>query len=172
MRTMFANRVTGTIGTERDLLDLAFGGFTATPITDAFFAVCRAVADLDKDEQAIEACLRKAIRHEIERRNNVVHGDWIFERIGDSEHPVLIRINAASVKEPFRIERYDAKRIEGMCADVEALHNAAWEFAAIIFGAHGNTPYGPMPERIRDALEVVDKRVVFRAGVAIPSWNL
>ena len=168
MRVMLINHIADEDGAGRNLLDLTLGALTAEPITNAFFATCRTVGALDKNEQTIEACLRKAILAECKRRNDVVHGDWIFGGLGGIEKPVLIRVQAGSVKEPFRVEEYDAERIEAMCGDVELLHNAAWEFAAIIF----STGSGTLPRRVRDALHVVDGRIAFRPGIDVPRWNI
>lgn len=175
MRNMLASRIAGQggEGNERELVDLAFGSLTAEPIANAFFAMCRVVVKLDKGEQAIEANLRKAVLAEIKRRNDIVHGDWLIDPEPEPGRPssILIRVKAGSVKKPFSFTRYEPAQIEDMCAEVEALRNVVWEFAAVITRLHeDDTLLGPLPARVRDALHIVNGRVTFRPGIAIRHW--
>jgi hypothetical protein len=85
MRNLFATRITGQgeQGIERELLDYALAALTAEPIANAFFATGRTLAEFDKAEQSIEAALRKAVLSECTRRNDIVHGDWLFDEFGE-----------------------------------------------------------------------------------------
>jgi hypothetical protein len=169
MRNLLATRIAGQEDDERDLVEFSFGGLTAEPTANAFFAACRALAEMDKGEQAIEACLRKAVLEEIKRRNDLLHGDWIVDEFGDSgARAILHRVKAGSVKEPFRFSEYTAEQIEEMCAEADALRKVVFMFAHVALRPHGDDAYAWAPARIRDAFEILKGKVVFRPGVAHP----
>jgi hypothetical protein len=169
MRNLLATRIAGQEDDERDLVEFAFGALTAEPITNAFFAACRTLAKLDADERAIEACLRKAVLDEIKRRNDLLHGDWSVDEFGsDGPRAMLTRVKAGSVKEPFRFNEYTAEQIEEMCVEVDALRKSIFMFAHVTLQPHGEGAYEWAPSRVRDAFEIVDRRVVLRPGVAYP----
>jgi hypothetical protein len=172
MRNLLATRIAGQ-GEEgdehaRDLLEYAFGSLTAEPVANAFFAASRTLIELDQDEKAIEACLRKAVLAEIARRNDLLHGDWLFDELGEGSRATLLRVKAGSVKEPFRFNTYTAEQIEGMCVEADALRKVVFMFAHVTLQPHGDDAYEWAPARVRDAFEVVDGKVAFRPGVVYP----
>jgi hypothetical protein len=67
-------------GQKRDVGELALGSLMAQQVADPLFAICRSVADLDRDEQAVEKCLREQVNEEIRERNRIMHGDWLIAR--------------------------------------------------------------------------------------------
>jgi hypothetical protein len=173
MRNLLATRIAGQEHEERGLLEFALGSMTAEPITNAFFAACRKLADFDKTEQAIEAHVRKVVLEEIKRRNDIVHGDWLFDELGAQS--VLMRVKAGSVRQgPLHITGHTAEDLEAVCTDVEALYSVILVFAKIALCPHGDDPYFQdqlLPTRVADALHLVDGKVRFQAGVPIPHWN-
>jgi hypothetical protein len=172
MRNMLATRIAGLDegSKERDLVELAFGGLTAEPIASAFFAASRTLVEFDDVEKAIEARLRKTVFEEIKRRNDLLHGDWVFHQLSfGGPKAMLLRVKAGSVKDSFLLNEYGAGQIEGICDEVDLLSEAIWMFAGITLKPHGDNNPHELPARLRDALEIVDGRVVCKPEVEIPS---
>ena len=170
MRQMIEEQI-ATDDPPKKLLGLAFGSLTAQPISDAFFAMCRALGELDKPERKIEKCLRGQVDQEIRRRNIIAHGDWFVAKWAEpSEDPprdiptTLVRVKASSTKEPFQYEDLPVSTIDAHGEEVEALEQVVCEFGCV---CTRQGPYDPAlgrpVVRVRDALQIVEKHVVFRS---------
>lgn len=172
MRQIAAHRIAGQKSNERRLIDLAFGSLTAGPIADAFFGMCRELANLDKDERAIEKRLRKHVLEEINMRNDIAHGDWLIAEwaVGKeaTPSPKLVRVKASRQNKPFAHDDLSVEQLDEIGTRVEALGDVVWEFGAICTGRYTQDP----PRRVRDALEIDGNgRVVFKPGVErMPSF--
>jgi hypothetical protein len=174
MREIMAGRITHE-KQERGLIDLAFGALTAKQVADPFFAICRAGAELDDGELAIEKRLRKQVIEEIEERNKIMHGDWLVARWTreDLEAPTaaLVRVKASNIEEPFKQENFTASQIDEICDRVIGLRNVVWEFGTICTEQWDHDPARGRPkERVRDALQIVDGTVVYRPGDRRVPW--
>lgn len=170
--------IAGHVATEetRELAYLALGSLMAQDIADAFFAICRAATDLDPDEQAIEKCLRtKQVKDEIEERNRIMHGDWLIARWtrDDFQAPTAarVRVSARNVKEPFQQRKFKVEEIDKLAERVGALKNIVWEFGTVCTEQWDHDPAKGRPkERVRDALEIVDGRVIAKPGDRTVPW--
>ncbi len=138
------------------LAELALGSQTAQQIADSFFAVCRAVGDLDSAERGIEKCLREQVNAAIRRRNVVAHGDWLVDAPMDADDDIawLVRVKAASVKDPFITERLSTLDIDHDRASVWLLDQVASVFAHACFKDVYES------ERVRQVLEIADGQVI------------
>jgi hypothetical protein len=161
MREILSQRLVEFGSTEETLLGLAFGSLTAQQIADPFFAMCRQIAEFDKNEQGIEKCLREQVNAEIRERNVIAHGDWLIARWihpdAQAPSPTLVRAKAASVKKPFDFRDLTVDQIDGICERVEALGLVVWEFGTICTKQHAYDPRLGHPEQ--------------RVGNALGSWT-
>lgn len=167
MRTILAEEIAPSDSERQPLAELSLSSLTAGPMADAFFSVCRSVAQLDTAEQAIEKRLRRDVTDEWKRRNDIVHGDWLvaaWVRPGVEVTPTLVRVKAARVDQPFASEDYTVERIDEICTTVEALANVVWEFGTVCTQQGAYDPeLGRPATRVSDALRIDDDgRVVFR----------
>lgn len=158
-----------------EAMQLALGSLTAQQVADPFFAVCRAVGELDSDEQPIEKLLRTHVNDEIEERNRIMHGDWFVARWarGDREAPTAarVRVSARNVRNPLQQDNFTVADIDVIGERVAALKNVVWEFGTICTRQWVHAPDRGRPEeRVRDALRIVDGRVVYKPGDRQVPW--
>ncbi len=174
MRNLLATRIAGQEDVERDLLEYALGGLTAEPITNAFFAACRELYEFDRDERKLEANVRKAVLEEIKQRNDVVHGDWLFDELGGGgPRSVLHRVKAGSIKDAVQLNEYTAADLDKIADEVEGLYGVLYVFAKIALRPHGESSVGmpSLPSRLSEAIETVDGKPRLREGIPVPSWG-
>jgi hypothetical protein len=179
MRNLFATRIAGQGGIERELVDYALGALAGEPIADAFFAAGRTLAEFDKAEENIEAALRKAVLSECTRRNDIAHGDWLFDELGEGggARSVMFRTKASRVSShPLKMSEYTAQDLRAICGEVESLWSLIYVFAHVVLRPHGDEPlvlggHESAPARLRDALELVDGRVRIRSDLPHPTWE-
>ncbi|HEY5429897.1 MAG TPA: hypothetical protein VIK04_12335 [Solirubrobacteraceae bacterium] len=163
---------------KRDAAQLVLGSLMAQQVADPFFAICRAVGELDQDGQAIEKLLRKRVNEEIEEieeRNRIMPGDWLTARWTreDFEAPTAarIRVSARNVKEPVQQGNFTVAEIDEICERVAALKNVVWEFGTICTKQWVHAPDSGRPEeRVRDALHIVEGRVAYRLDDQRVPW--
>lgn len=173
MREIIAVHITDE--QKRDAAQLVLGSLMAQQVADPFFAICRAVGELDQDEQAIEKLLRKRVNEEIEERNRIMHGDWLIARWTreDFKAPTAarVRVSARNVKEPVQQRNFTVAEIDEICERVAALKNVVWEFGTICTKQWVHAPDSGRPEeRVRDALHIVGGRVAYRLGDRRVPW--
>lgn len=154
---------------------LVLGSLTAQQVADPFFAICRAVGELDDDEQAIEKLLRKRVSEEVEERNRIMHGDWLIARWtrDDLKAPTVmrVRVSARNTKEPIQERRFTVAEIDDICERVAALKNVVWEFGTICTKQWVHAPGSGRPEeRVRDALHIMDGQVAYQLGDRRVPW--
>jgi transposase len=134
---------------------LALGEVTAWPIAGSFFAMCRAVTDLDEAEEKVALELGKRVGKAIEQRNDIVHGDWFVGYLsgfgGTPRDPALWRIKPSRHKGPFKWTDYPVTDLEVLADGLHELRQLVAEFGAVCLGTH---PLGLGPElrspRVRD----------------------
>jgi hypothetical protein len=136
--------------------------------------MCRRVADLDKDERAIETWLRKTSLDETTRRNDIVHGDWIVTsmKIEGQEPPaaLLVRTKSSRKGDPFVERDYTVGEIHDLANHVFNLNNLAWIFGTLCVPSdaphfvHRSADGTRRLERVRDGLMVTDGGVESRPG--------
>lgn len=68
--------------------ELVLGEAYADQLTNAFFAICQHVADLDDEETGVATRLKTEVKKAIKDRNDLAHGDWWINESG----PRLSRI--------------------------------------------------------------------------------
>lgn len=167
MRQILVGHLAGEGGTSEGVMNFSLASLTAQPLADAFFGVCRAVSDFDAGEHKIEARLRKQVRDEITRRNDIAHGDWLIASWArpdaDPPIPTLVRIRPSKINEPFNVEDLTVERIDSICIEVEGTANSVWEYGTVCTKQDAYDPRRGHPEtRVRDALMIEQDRVVFR----------
>lgn len=171
MRNTLATRIAGQEDIERELTEYALSTLTAEPVTNAFFAACRTIADFDREDSAIEAKLRKAILQESKRRNDLLHGDWVL----DDRRSVaaLMRYKPGRVsQDPLAAEGYNAEKLDAASREVEALYAATLTFARVALGLRTEeAAEAPSVDRVAGALEIVGGRLRHRTGIPVPRWT-
>jgi len=140
---------------------LAMGAAMAEQITNAFFAICERMAELDDEETQVARRLKKEVKDAITDRNDFAHGDWTT--LWPDQGPTLRRMKpgrraGAWVERVHRVEEIDA-----MAEAVEELADTVTEFAMLCLGLH------PLEERTGMAVRVRDiyrfrKHKVLRIG--------
>lgn len=104
------------------LAHLVLGEAPAKQISDAFFAVCLSVGELDESERTIVGKIRDRVDKEIARRNDFAHGDW-FMALGprDIENPaslVLTRTKPSRRKSPASADGFSSADLDAVTDDV------------------------------------------------------
>jgi hypothetical protein len=140
---------------EGSLLALAFGRLMAQDVAEPFFAMCRAVGDLDADELKVEKALREKINHEISERNRIAHGDWEIIEIGDKDNPppataTLKRVRAGSPKRPVVIREVTLEELKKICDNLEELSEQVGMFAHLCREHGCEESPGEVVPRVRD----------------------
>jgi hypothetical protein len=168
MRSLMIERLTEPETEAQDLIALAFGSSMAQQIADPFFAMCRAVTNLDESEAQIESLLRRHVNKEIEERNRMAHSDWLIARWtrGDIQVPTAARVLVkARSKEPVQQVNYKPEQIDGLGERAELLRNVVWEFGSICLQRGTWNPREGYPTvRVRDSLQIEAGRVVYKPG--------
>jgi hypothetical protein len=134
------------------LADLALGEATANQIASVFFGMCRQLADLDKDEVKIAARLQARMVHgEIERRNDIAHGDWWIDTRISADAPAgkvrNIRIRPARKEGPMKVIEVTPDELDDWSGSLAALRDLITEYGYICLGAR---PYAAEDIRVRD----------------------
>lgn len=171
MRTSILERLNADPGI---IADLALGEATANQIASVFFGMCRHLTDLDNDEQKVAARLQtRVVTDEIERRNDIAHGDlWIDPR-SFSDWPEgrvqIIRIRPARKAGPFKTIDVMPDELDKWSESLAALRDLVTEYGYICTGAR---PYASEGIRVRDILVMKSGEVV-REGpraATFPPW--
>ena len=156
-----------------ELAELPFGGVTAEPITNAFFAMCRLLMEHDKDEDEVATKLRVAISHQIARRNAVAHGDWYIgywsviggatpeEAVWESSAPRLEQIKPTRRAGPRRVVSED---LDQQSEALVKLRTLARQYGTVCFGRH------PRAKRVRDVLVLEDGKAEFGPLASRGPW--
>ena len=149
---------------------LALGEATAAQISNSFFGICRALGDLDdEDEVPVAAALQKAVRNHIEDRNDYAHGDWWigFGRTpeGSMSDPFVRRIKPHKVAGPLSEKELPVDKLDAESDSMWELLQQVAEFGAICTKEH---PFWDeiehlRPPRVKDIF-VARKGQVFREG--------
>lgn len=145
------------------LAEIAFGDASARMIADAFFAMCDAVTPVPtKQERDVTAWLKRAVKTEIDWRNDVAHGDWWprTSKNPGTHHVVRIDPRAGKANNFERIQPVTQRGLNMRSDKVLDLDRLINEYAAICF--HG-MPYEDPAVRVGDIFAMRDKRVA-RAG--------
>jgi hypothetical protein len=134
---------------------LVLGEANPSHTADAFFGVCRAVGELDTEEERIAASLRSAVRKTIEKRNDVAHGDWWVGLVADDEERLepasLVRFRPARAEGVERIERLSASDLDELSASLNSLGRLVQEFGVLSLGL---LVWGPRPGRTKSIYRV------------------
>lgn len=140
---------------------LAMGGALAEQITNAFFAICERVAELDDEETQVAVRLKKEVKDAIADRNDFAHGDWA--NLWPDQGPVLRRIKPGR-KAGARIERVrPIEEIDALADNVEDLADTITEFAEACLGVHQMELWTGTTVRVRDIFRF-RKHQVLRIG--------
>jgi hypothetical protein len=154
----------------RAVAALALGAAQAEQITQAFFAVCEYVAELDRDEQKVAIRLRVEVLDEIKRRNDFAHGDWLLGNMAKAfDHPILVRVKPARRKGPVQNREMPIAEIEAAADEVYVLGQKVTEFGAICLGTFPVALGKDGSFAVRHAFKVEDKEVIRTNPVAI-NW--
>jgi hypothetical protein len=163
------NRLEGRLTREDDSRTaaiLALSETYAAQIANAFFAVC-GLEDLDSDEKKIASKLQKEVIKEINRRNDIAHGDW-WVGGGPSPHgvwpdPALWRAKASRKDEPIQFRDLPIEELDRASDGLHELVQSVALFGDLcLFGG----PLGLQwiidgrPARVSDALMMRDGEVV------------
>jgi hypothetical protein len=120
--------------------------------------------------------LRIQVNDEITERNGIMHGDWLIARWTRDDlaapNAALVRTNASNTKKPATEQRnFKVTDIDEIAERVEALKNVVWEFGTICTAQWVHAPSSGRPkERVRDALHIVEGRVMYRLGDRQVPW--
>lgn len=143
---------------EKDALEAALGEMTAYPLTNAFFASCAAIGELDDDERKIGRSLRAQVLEESERRNDIAHGDWTVAQVVNVEprqnYVELRRLKPAKAREVDQRQELLARTLDEWSDEVHELALMVATFGQFALGIAGGTT------RVRDRLAVQGKRVI------------
>lgn len=167
MREMTSERVARGVA-DMDVSALLLGEAPAEGISTAFFGVCRAVGELDDEEERIWNILRSEVREAIETRNDIAHGDWWIGNLALSESgpkvmpPRLIRIRPVRSEGPRKVLDLTVKDIDALSDRLEALlgliedfGRLALELPVMITGVVATPTHVSKGEyRVRDVLAV------------------
>lgn len=142
---------------EKDALEAAFGEMTAYPLTNAFFASCAAIGELDDDERKIGRSLRAQVLEESERRNDIAHGDWTVAQVVNVEprqnYAELRRLKPAKAKVVDQRQEVLAQTLDGWSDEVHELALMVATFGQFALGIADGT-------RVRDRLAMQGNRVI------------
>lgn len=124
-------------GGDLRLPSLALGEATASQVANAFFAICREVADLDPVEDQIARRLSIEVNEVIKLRNDITHGDWWIDfHTHDATGPMLWRVKPARRAGPIEARDLPAPELEQLADDLFDLRQRVAEFGAICLGFH------------------------------------
>jgi hypothetical protein len=140
-------------------IQMAFGEMTANQITNAFFAACHYGKRLDQNEQKIGRALRARLIEQIERRNDVAHGDWSIgypEGEPAERYVALIRIKPAKSFGAFEQQDVSTATLDEWSDALVELATMVMDFGHVALGLHQS-------ERVSDLFVFEGKRVVRRS---------
>lgn len=144
---------------ERETVESAFGEMTANQLTNAFFAVCQQIGHFDEDEQKVGRWLRARVMEQIERRNDIAHGDWTVAQVVNIEPrqniSELLRIKPARASGLREVQDVSADTLDEWSDELHDLSHMVAEFGQLALGIN---PAG----RVSDAFTLERKRVVRR----------
>jgi hypothetical protein len=132
MREMLSEHVAGGIlGSHKP--ELLLGEAMPTALSNAFFGMCRLVADLDDNESKVESAIRKRVKTEIEMRNDVAHGDWevgwfVATPPYAVRDPHLIRLLPGRSEGPRKVQSLSVVDIDRLSSRILALLTLVSEF--------------------------------------------
>lgn len=162
MRSAVITEITWEDEQRRNLLHMTLGQLSAQETADAFFAICRQVADPkidEREDREIERVLRDHVNQTIRRRNVIAHGNWLIDDLPDAppppeddpdDHALLARVRASSVSKPFHYEALTAADIDAEIEGMRGLDLMLKRFSDICM-KQGNRPaYPPPGARLRD----------------------
>jgi hypothetical protein len=157
------------LGTEPPMLGiLAFGEATAAQVANACFAMCETAADLDDDEQKVADWLRKAVRKEIETRNDFAHGDWWIGWVSGGEPdnittPWLDRIKPSRRKGARVKTEISVAELDERSEKLIRLRNLVAQFAQVCLVPERYAGYKP----VRGPKVRVGDFLIMRAGEVV-----
>jgi hypothetical protein len=138
MRELLSEHVAGGIVGSHEP-ELLLGEAMPTALSNAFFGMCRLVADLDENESKVESAIRKRVKTEIEMRNDVAHGDW---EVGwflatppyAVRDPHLIRLLPGRSEGPRKVQSLSVLDIDRLSSRILALLTLVNEFGHLALG--------------------------------------
>jgi hypothetical protein len=159
---------------DRESARLAMGAALAEQITNAFFAICERVAELDDEEAQVAVRLKKEVKDAIATRNDFAHGDWATLWPGEDQPqgPMLKRTKpgrrAGALVEQVR----PVEEIDALAESVELLADTITEFAECCLGVHQLELHTGTSVRVRDIFRF-RKHQVLRIGryADVPWWE-
>lgn len=140
--------------------DLVLGEAMPAQIASAFFGTCRELADLDQSEQKVASRLRARVLAEIERRNDIAHGDWFIDAGRSLDAVYLIRIRPMRKEGATKTIDVTTELLDQWSDSLVALRALVTEFGYICTGAD---PYNREGIHVGDIL-VMQSGEVVRAG--------
>jgi hypothetical protein len=158
------------LATDPVVAALALGEAQANQITEAFFAICQHVAELDKGEVEIATRLKKEVRDEIARRNDFAHGDWWIgfgkKEDGSAGDPMLLRVKPGRKKNPHQPKFLSVDQIDAVSDELYALRQQVAEFGDLCLGAWPSSPLvaNEEPVRVREIYRLSKENRIVRDG--------
>lgn len=159
------------------LLQLALGSLSPQQVADPFFAMCRAIGNLDQNsgEAKIASVLREQVNEEIKRRNRIAHGDWYMQGwavvpdVPAEATATLALVKASDKHDPFKYDTLSATTIEEYAHEVQKLEYLVTECGLRCIRQQIYDPaWGAEMPALQDVLEIVGsakaQRVRFRRG--------
>lgn len=118
---------------------IAFSEATAYPLTNTFFAMCSAAADLDDAEQKTAKSVRRQVLEVIEDRNNFMHGEWMtgwHYQDGKmiSDVTVLMRLKPARMSDPNASMLFGPDAVDALADKLVALRREVIQFGVNCLG--------------------------------------
>jgi hypothetical protein len=159
MRDKMAYRLARSDDTSKPL-ETAFGEMTANQLTNAFFSTCLNVGDLDDNEQKVGRWLRARVIKEIERRNDVAHGDWYVTQTVNVQprrnNSTLRRLKPARSSDDGEERDIPAETLDQWSDEVHELGLLVAGFGQVALGIDAK-------RRVSDVFVFEKKRVIRRA---------
>lgn len=156
-------------GSEQRIAELALGEVSANRLTEAFFAICEAVADLDEEERQVGVRLRKEVRDELKRRNDFAHGDWSIGEAAIAEDPVLYRVKPGRKDGAGQLKELPVADIDAASDSLYELRQKVAEYGAICLESFPFRLQGGGHFRVGHAFRMEDHQVVRTNPVGV-TW--
>jgi hypothetical protein len=136
-------------GDDRVSAQLAMGEAFASQITNAFFAICEHVTDLDDEERQVAIRLKKEVSDAIKDRNDIAHGDWKLRHLG-LPGPHMLRTKPGR-RAGWLVEKTrPVEELEELSGALEDLAETVIEFALLCLRIHPNAENVGGEVRVRD----------------------
>jgi hypothetical protein len=114
-----------------EVVGVVFGDAAARQISDAFFAICRLLGELDDPEENIAKQLQKEVGEEITMRNKIAHGDWIIGK-GIEEQTAQTYLVRVFAKAPHRrVECLTSRDLDDRSDRLYALRRMVYIFGEL-----------------------------------------